>query len=291
MTKRRSSFTLVELLVAVGLLSLIVMLLLQLFSGAQKIWLSSEKTNNVYSDARVAMERMAQLFNTIQFSHGEKEVTVNGETVIQREKKKDMIFSINTANKDGNYYSNSIVFVSKSPIRTAANRHRNTTNFISFRLGANSDENKRGKLYMVIYSYLEHESTFNDFFPNYGTSERDLKLTDLKNELNALYENGSENAYCQVIAENVVEFKINAYVLNSSDKLEKKAESADVAEPPYMIEIQLTVLDPDSYKRWQELSGDAKTKYLEQHRRTFTRSVRIGGRWALEAQSATTSTP
>ena len=55
-----------------------------------------------------------------------------------------------------------------------------------------------------------------------------------------------------------------------------------------MIAIQLTLLDADSYTRWQELTGTAKDDYLKQHQRTFSRSVFLGDRWALEAQSAST---
>ena len=285
MTKRRKSFTLVELLVAVGLLSLIVMLLLQLFAGAQKIWIASEKTNNVYSDSRVAMELMADLLNTVQFSHGEDAAGT------ARDKTRDMIFSLDSSSKDGDFDSNGIIFVSKTardlPMKD------NTTRFISFRLGGYSDEKTRGKLLMVIYSDKNNESTFYSLFPTYGSGgSRSSALNSLKTQMNTLVNNfknntsaSGENEYCQVIAENVVAFKINAYGL-SSGSLVKKADSTDVDEPPQMIELQLTVLDPDSYKRWQELTGDAKTKYLDQNKRTFTRSVHIGDRWALEVQTA-----
>ena len=70
MNRRRKFFTLIELLVAMGLLALLVMLMLQLFSGAQRLWVASEKRSNVYADARVAMELMAEMINAVQFSHG-----------------------------------------------------------------------------------------------------------------------------------------------------------------------------------------------------------------------------
>ena len=284
MTKRKMPFTLVELLVAIALLSLIVMLLLQLFGGAQKIWITSEKTNNLYANARVAMETMADLINTVQFSHGEK----NDGT---RDKTKDMIFSLDSKSEDDGYDSNSIIFVAKTardlPMKD------NTTRFISFRLGDSGDEKTRGKLFMVVYSDKINEKTFYSLFPTYGSGSRGTALTSLKSHMNSLvtdYKNSSsssgENENCQVIAENVVALKINAYVLNSSGKLEKKkstdSDAGDIAEPPYMIEIQLTVLDPDSYKRWLELDRDAA--YLNQHKRTFTRGIHIGPRWDLETK-------
>lgn len=289
MTKRRTPFTLVELLIAVGLLSLIMMLLLQLFSGAQKIWIASEKTNNVYADARVAMELMTDLINTVQFSHGE---SADGTT---REKKLDMIFSLDTDSTDNDQESSSIIFVSKTsrdlPMKD------NSTRFISFRLGryGNDDDTKtRGKLFMLVYPDKKDEKKFYSFFPPYSeygdvgsTNLRQKALEALRTQLNALVTDFNsadkgENEYCQVIAENVVAFKMAAYTKGS---LNKSDDSDDVAEPPYMIEIQLTVLDRDSYKRWQELSGTAKSDYLNQHKHTFTRNVFLGDRWALEVQS------
>jgi len=283
MKKHKKAFTLVELLIAVGLLSLIMMLLLQLFSGVQKMWIASEKTNNVYADARVAMELMADLINTVQFSHGE---TLDGDDVV-RDTDTDMIFSLTTGEATDGNYSSSIYFVSK----TTRDLPKNSTNtrFISFRL----DD---GKLLMTIYS--DENSDFYGFFPTYGTGTgsgtRDTAFkngaSNLKGKMDALApgndDNGGEKKECQIIAENVVSFKLTAYTLNNSGKLEAQTgTSADlVKEPPYMIEMQLAVLDSDSYTRWQELSGNAKTAYLDQHKRTFTRNVFIGDRWALEAQ-------
>ena len=286
MKKRRIPFTLVELLVAVGLLSLIMMLLLQLFSGAQKIWVSSEKTGNVYADARVAMELMADLLNTVQFSHGEDDATGNRNTA------RDMIFSLDSSTKDNGRDSGSVVFAASAAARNLPVTD-NPVCFVSFRLGDSGNANTRGKLFMVVYS--DRKADFYNYFPPYGSfgNSRDTAKNNLKTQMNSQVSEygstaeGSEDEFCQVIAENVVAFKLTAYALESG-QLVKKSASADVAEPPHMIEIQLTVLDADSYTRWQELTGTAQDDYLKQHQRTFSRSVFIGDRWALEAQAAST---
>ena len=309
MKKRKNPFTLVELLIAVGLLSLIMMLLLQLFSGTQKIWIASEKTGNVHADARVAMELMADLIGTVQFSHGEKEEKVeNSDDVrIVRDTDQDMIFSLDTSSKTDGRDSSGIIFVSKTARDLPMNN--NPTRFVSFRYREVKKDGalNNGQLLMVVYS--DEKSDFYDFFPTYGSAggKRDTALTKLKGQMNALTpgtdDNGGEKNECQVIAENVVSFKLTAYTLVSSSttgenpetfsKLEKKADAADIADPPQMIEIRLTLLDRDSFKRWQELpdtkqQGETQSprdKYLDQHQRTFTRNVFIGDRWALEAQT------
>lgn len=313
MTKRRNSFTLVELLVAVGLLSLIMMLLLQLFSGARKIWTASEKTNNVYADARVAMELMADLINTVQFSHGE---SADGTT---RNKKLDMIFSLDTdSTTDNDQESSSITFVSKS-VRDLPMKD-NSTRFVSFRLGkfgtpqldakgekfTDADVKTRGKLFMLIYSDKNDEKKFYSYFPPYSefgdsSGNMDLRkkaLDDLQIQMKSLVtdfnsDDKGENEFCQVIAENVVAFKMAAYTKGS---LTKSDDAEDIAEPPYMIELQLTVLDRDSYKEWatlyadENVSAETRKNFLERHKRTFTRNIFIGDRWALEVQN-TPSTP
>ena len=295
MTKRRNRFTLIELMVAIGLLSLIMMMLLQLFSGAQNLWVASERTNNVYADARVAMEIMTDILTTVQFSHGEK---VDGEGKVVRDKTLDMIFSMNTSSMDDGRPSSSIIFVSKTT-RDLPMKSTNTR-FISFRLGDSGDAKTRGRLLMVIYADKNGESNFYNLFPTYtgAGGNRTSARTSLVSAMNALVTEfksragnttGGEYEYCQVIAEHVVAFKLIAYKLTSAGKLEKMDDDADIAEPPYMIEIQLTVLDPESYRLYLELVDNnapaaRRQEFLDQHKRTFTRSIFIGNRWALETQ-------
>lgn len=291
MVKRRKPFTLIELLVAVGLLSLIMMLLFQLFSGAQKIWIASEKTNNVYADARVAMERMADIINTVQFSRGED---ADGN----RDKKMDGIFSLTTGSEDGTEksYSSSIIFAARTSrfLQSNNNEEDIPTSFFMFRRGKTAAT--QGKLFEVRYFSKNADSgsdstrdAFYRYFPTYKSfGNRGAARRSLKTLLEKYVDNYSKDTdFCKVIADNVVSFKLVGYRLdtNSGVLTEETGTTDDILkEPPYMIEIQLTLLDPDSYKRWNELSGTAKSDYLLQHQHTFTRNVFIGDRWALEAK-------
>lgn len=316
MAKCRGHFTLVELLVAIGLLSLIMMLLLQLFGGAQKLWRSSEKTDNVYADARVAMELMTELINTVQFSHGEA-VDSNGPVYYTagdlkgkpaRDPDKDMLFHLDAKSTIGggdDSENGRIIFVSRSSRDLP--KKDSDIRFIEFRRGTGDN---KGRLYMVVYSDKE-DADFNKYFPQYSnfgggrgklTDSKAIKslVSKLDGILSDAVDNSSgENEYCQIIADNVVAFKLTASRLDADGKLKKITESYDVGEhsgykkdcslddlrePPYMLEIQLTMLDPDSYREYRNLSGTAQTNYLKQNQRTFTRSIHIGDRWALEAK-------
>ena len=57
--KIRQSFTLMEVIVAMAVFSVMMGLLLQMFLGAQKLWTGSDSKNELYSDARVAMDLFA----------------------------------------------------------------------------------------------------------------------------------------------------------------------------------------------------------------------------------------
>ena len=297
MSKRRKSFTLIELLVAMGVLTLLVMLMLQLFGGAQKLWVANEKRSNIYADARVAMELMADLIGTVQFSFGES-VENN---VYSFDAKQNMIFSLDPKNKDttDKKSSSSIIFLAKTARDLP--KKSNDSRFISFRRGTTADEKLRGKLLMLVLSdkpihingFNFTENNFYKLFPPYD-GDRDAKRNDLKGYFNDIVgiisspnssHGDGEYEYCQVIAENVVSFKLTAYTLEGTgdNRVLKKIsdDSTDIKTPPYMLEIQLTMLDRDNYSKWLNIDGDeAKEKFLVRHQRTFTRSVFIGNRWA-----------
>src|SRR5574344_503545 len=68
MRNRLKNFTLVELLVSLGLLVILLGIMLQFLTGAQKLWNGSENRNNFYSDVRVAMDLMTSMLET-QVTH------------------------------------------------------------------------------------------------------------------------------------------------------------------------------------------------------------------------------
>ena len=291
MKRRGKYFTLIELLVAMGLLALLVMLMLQLFSGAQRLWVASEKRSNVYADARVALELMAELLDGIQFSSGE---VLNAADEYVAQPAQNTLFSIDSTATDAtdDNASNRIIFLTKTSRDLP--KTDNDCRFISFRRGASSDDKLRGKLLMVIYADKYDADNFYALFPPYS-SDRDTVMNTLKGYFNTLvtgFKNHSGNGeyeYCQVLAENVVSFKISAYRISNAGtnkgKLVDAGDSNDIDIPPYMLTLQMTVLDADNYEKWRNIANDtAKKNFLIQHQRTFSRNVFIGNRWALDSE-------
>lgn len=67
---RQHGFTLVELIVAMGVFSIMMLALMTFFNSAQKLWTMSYKKNNSYADARVAMDLMAGMLQTTFYQVG-----------------------------------------------------------------------------------------------------------------------------------------------------------------------------------------------------------------------------
>ena len=63
----RKGFTLIELVVAMAVFSLMMMLMMQFFVDTQRLWSKSEDKANMYADARVAMDLMASALQSVYY--------------------------------------------------------------------------------------------------------------------------------------------------------------------------------------------------------------------------------
>ena len=76
----KNRFTLVELLVSMAVFSILLVLMMQFFSGARTLWTANEKRAAIYADATVAMDLMSQLLQSTFYT--EPEPIRNGSGVI-----------------------------------------------------------------------------------------------------------------------------------------------------------------------------------------------------------------
>ena len=54
------NYTIVEVMVAMGIFLIMMTIMMQFFTSAQKVWNASAKRNMIYADARVAMNLMTR---------------------------------------------------------------------------------------------------------------------------------------------------------------------------------------------------------------------------------------
>lgn len=63
----RKGFTLIELVVAMAVFSLMMLLMMQFFMDTQRLWSKSEDKANMYADARVAMDLMSSALQSVYY--------------------------------------------------------------------------------------------------------------------------------------------------------------------------------------------------------------------------------
>ena len=79
MKSRKYAFTLIELIVAMGIFSLIMVMVMRVFSGAQALWRASENRTATYSDGRAAMDFVCRLVeNSAALYQGDDEDASQG---------------------------------------------------------------------------------------------------------------------------------------------------------------------------------------------------------------------
>ena len=276
---RKRFFTLVELLVSIGLLSLMMMFMLRFFDSSQKLWRSGGNDATVRQNAHGALDLICDLVTAVRFTPGEKSVS----GVLKRDKTMDSLFSLNTESTNDYGDAGKLLFACKTvaPLPKKASDIR----FVFFRLGDPGSEYARGKLFMLVYSDKRDEDRFYSLFPRYDSApaqgSRDHALASLKEWLTLPAGESEENEHAQVVAENVVGFKIEAVKLSDSGA-ETSVGGSDIGEPPYMLTIRLTVLSAEDFATFATLSdGSARTKFLAEKAHVFTRGVFIGDRQAL----------
>ena len=66
---RQSKFTLVELLVSMGIFSILLVVFMQFFSGMRLAWTNSEKRSDAHYSARIAMDMVSALISTMYYTN------------------------------------------------------------------------------------------------------------------------------------------------------------------------------------------------------------------------------
>lgn len=268
-------FTLIELLAAMAVFSILLVISMRLFSGAQQIWLRSEQKTDTFASARTAMEFVSSRLQTISYVSDEP-------------------FEMKEGTPDGGHASgyecDTIWFISNM----ATGDRGHYRHFIKFRLVDPTDKNhdSAGILQMLRFSGGVNGKNFWQLFPPYSSKRVRGKTvyspSDARKEVNKVFKDMEEDDEPEVsggqavvdIAENVVSFKLERYIAETetSNKLEKK--SGDVKMAPYLIEVEVKMLDNhESFKAWQnaETQSERDNVFIE-HGYTFRRAILLGKR-------------
>ena len=271
--KRR--FTLVELLVSMGVLLIILGFILQFFVGSQRLWQSMEQRNSLYADARVAMDVMTTMLQNCFYSEG------------------GIPFRINRSKE----YRHKIYFATQSMQNLPGGRLK----YVSFQLGDESKSPSTGQDdELKIAVFCSEESDFTKYFPPYGlepVTDFNAALSGVVDKLDGQLKNTTEDPdrsepYGSVLVRNVTSFEITPYELDfdAATGFRKISDSTtNYDEFPFMVELKLTMLSPADFTIWKSMSGsddgnteeikstdNARVQFRKTHAYTFSRTVFIG---------------
>ena len=275
--RSRNRFTLVELLVALGVFSVLLVVFMQVFSGMRLIWTNTEKSNETSADARVAMDMISVLLSSVYYSSASSfvgEGDPSGAQVGHFPFRADV-----SSNKPGR-----LLFACKTNYDLPGS---NPIRFIGIYVPDASDEQKNfataaSNSYQLHLAVLSSDNgSFFHYFPNFlnaaGTKEIPCStaLTNLEGEL---YPKGTTGEHHKLM-DRVIKFDVKAY----DDKGNLMTGSSGLVDcVPHEIEIRISVLNELDFETWKGLTGTAKDDFRLKKQMTFTRRIFIGERRKLE---------
>lgn len=273
---RNKNFTLIELVVALAVFAILASLIMQFFSGAQRLWLDSEARANAYAEARASMEVINELLASLVFCEGSSSAY-------------DGFFQLD--NTAGN---SKVFFMSKTkmPLPQASDEPKNDIRFIGILRGDDSgsdiNRNPLHRLYITVFcdcNTCNPDKSRDNFlyaalFTPYGI------VTDVSNRGDAktkLTDTASSGKLCpasavhkSVLAERVLDFSVTAMQSDGT----RAAANTDIAVPPAMLQVSITQMDTaDNLEKWGAMSdGTPKDEFKQEHSRVFTRAFYLGNR-------------
>ena len=291
-------FTLVELLVAMSVFSLLLVLMMQFFSGAQKIWVSTEEKNNLYADARVAMDLIATFLQGTYFSQGG-----SGGNSAATDTHKGVPFVI----ENGTSEKAEIYFPTQTQMDLIENAGEIV--FVTFQRGETNSttpaNDRSNELRMAILSDSPDDNAsvgdFSLLFPPYNSATtgvgfanrnaaetriKELLQDKIKEKIDSYDPDKTEyHNQCIILLDNVTAFRIipmKTEKFKSATSTDDKGED-DLSQIPFLVEIQLSLMDKKSYELWKELkdsNAERAKEFRLQHEHTFSRTVYLGDRWS-----------
>lgn len=251
-----SRFTLVELLVAMGVFSVLLLVSMQIFSSSRRLWLNSERQNRAYADVRTAMEFITSRIQTQAYSD-------------------EMPFLIKRDAVNSKMYFPTAIPMNRKDA-SGKNRDKNSMRFVGF---SKSDD---GVLRMHIYSD-EGRSSFQKNIPPYvrGYSYNSACNKVASETIDKTSYDGKEHNLIELM-ENVCKFELVPYTRGAEvDDVVKKFTGSELKSPPYRLDIKLAVMDSkENFDKWKSASGSDKTDLENENCLYFTRTVLLNRREA-----------
>ena len=261
-------FTLIELLAAMAVFSVLLLISMRLFSGAQQLWLRSEQKTNTFADARLAMEFVASRMQSFIYEE-------DWPFYIENHNSTDQIWFPSRLPMGNGYANNSFgrryfQFMLVDPLKTSGTGYHEDAGKLRLRYYNGSNDKKFG---WIFSSYNENNRYFKE-------------ADDAFDHVKGKFDGSLDEEYEIDIVENVISFdlvwydgKYNESAGANDSKWElKKSTAANSKTPPYLVEVEIRMLDSkDSFEKWQQASTSAgKDEVFAEFGYTFRRAILLG---------------
>lgn len=244
LSKKSKAFTLLELLVAISVLSILLVILLNIVQGATNLWRTSENKVEAYREARAALQVMSTDLKNILASTN----TAFFRTNLTNSPNLGFLATLPTSLQDTNSLSDVCTvgyfraYGDKSPVAGASGRQS----------------------YNLYRYFVESNETFTNLTSSSGSVlDWDSKKTP------------------EILARNILSFNPTYFVTNASGALTPWVQSAS-APMPNVVEIQITAVNNERTMRfgarqtsveWDEFANNTNASDYLKNTKTFTTRI------------------
>lgn len=274
----KNRFTLVELLVSMAVFSILLVLMMQFFSGARTLWTANEKRAAIYADATVAMDLMSQLLqSTFYNSDGGTPFAITGIPATDNTSTPRQSGTISDTNIDG--WNSRIYFISNSPLELSKG---GSVRYLSFQRKTDSSVTgvTRNVLELLVFSDSSAQNLhFDQCFHPFGLDVApDGKLVQARTHLtNTVF---ADTTPLLAKERKIVLRNVTGLKFTPVDHKGQMIYGANCYDLPAGIEIELSLMENEQTIRdYQALTTAAeRNDFRLKNEYTFRRTVWLGDR-------------
>jgi len=259
--------------------SILLVLMMQFFSGARTLWTANEKRAAIYADATVAMDLMSQLLQSTFYSDGNIPFAIRFAPAEAEKKapRADDEKAINDDNIDG--WRSEIYFVSNSPLELSKG---GSVRYLSFQRKTDAGDTTvtRNVLELSVFSDSSVEDLkFDQCFAPFGLDvSSENKVDEARDYLLTVFRRVSHpclsNKERKVVLRNVTGLKFTPINYRG-----KKIDGEECNVLPAGIEIELSLMENEQTIRdYQALAPGDRNDFRLKNEYTFRRTVWLGDR-------------
>jgi len=245
LSKKNPAFSLLELLVAVSVLSILLVILLNIVQGATNLWRTSENKVEAYREARAALQVISSdLRNTLASTNTN-------------------FFRTDLTNTPN------LGFLTTLPLSSQNATSLSDVCTVGYFLKFDNKSQLTNALGRQSYNLYRYFVESNETFANLTANSTTALTTSF------------DTNHCEILARNVVSFNATYLVTNGSGAFTTWTQS--VTTPmPHVVEIQLTAVNNERTMRfgarsasgeWDTFSSDTNSPDYRKNTKTFTTRI------------------